>query len=351
VKYDRELLLGKKRNEVLDLHEVQQYGLDSFDDADYVSLYGLAPADWFARGVRALGRTAVECTRDRLAAAIAADVALVAADAHAGSHLLSILVRAQATRCTGCCDICPGPSASPSKTTNWCSDSPPAIWHRWSSQCACSRSTSSTQSLGEIDDNLQPALSHGARHEPQNAPTVERDDENQVGLSEGIVSLTDGGYDHGGIHAPGFLQNRKPKVEMLVVSAGDELVFAEVKDRPRPDLVPDDVAGLHLRTQHFGRGWNFQTEARRQPIAQDQNGLHPLRVVAEDREEDLNDVGSCAREWRAISIVVGSSLDQTAIERAEDRYFASGNAHVLLEMSSEKRRRSTATLVEHLLPQ
>ncbi|MGJ7512271.1 hypothetical protein [Variovorax sp. GT1P44] len=89
MKYDRELLLlGEKRNDVLDLHEVQQYGLDSYDDADYVSLYGLAPADWFAKGIRVLGRTAVECTRDRLAAAIAADVAFTAAGAHAGSYLV-----------------------------------------------------------------------------------------------------------------------------------------------------------------------------------------------------------------------------------------------------------------------
>jgi hypothetical protein len=89
MKYDRELLLlGTKRNEVLDLHEVQQYGLDSYDDADYVSLYGLAPADWFARGIRVLGRTAVECTRDRLATAIATDVGFAAAGAQAGSHLV-----------------------------------------------------------------------------------------------------------------------------------------------------------------------------------------------------------------------------------------------------------------------
>ncbi len=40
MKYDRELLLlDEKRNDILDLHEVQQYGLDSYDDPDYVSLY------------------------------------------------------------------------------------------------------------------------------------------------------------------------------------------------------------------------------------------------------------------------------------------------------------------------
>jgi len=80
--YDRELLLrGTKRNEVLELWEVQRYGTDSYGDADYVSVYGMRPADWYAKGVRLLGRTAVECTRDQLADAIGRDLAVVAATA------------------------------------------------------------------------------------------------------------------------------------------------------------------------------------------------------------------------------------------------------------------------------
>jgi hypothetical protein len=78
--YDRELLLGGgKRNAVLKLWEVQRYGSDSYGDADYVSLYGMRPADWYGKGVRILGRTAVECTRDRLGDAIAKDIAEIAA--------------------------------------------------------------------------------------------------------------------------------------------------------------------------------------------------------------------------------------------------------------------------------
>jgi hypothetical protein len=42
-----------------------------------VSVYGLPPIDWYAAGIRMLGRTAVECTRDALAATIAGDVAAV----------------------------------------------------------------------------------------------------------------------------------------------------------------------------------------------------------------------------------------------------------------------------------
>ena len=78
-RYDRGLLLsGPKRNEVLELWEVLRYGSDSFGDADYVCLYGMKPEKWFARGVRILGRTAVECTRDALADRLARDIAAVA---------------------------------------------------------------------------------------------------------------------------------------------------------------------------------------------------------------------------------------------------------------------------------
>jgi hypothetical protein len=90
-RYDRELLLGDaKRNAVLEMSEVQRYGSDSYGDADYVSVYGLRPADWYAKGVRLLGRTAVECTRDLLADAIGKDVARVAAIAPAMPRALVV---------------------------------------------------------------------------------------------------------------------------------------------------------------------------------------------------------------------------------------------------------------------
>jgi 16S rRNA G966 N2-methylase RsmD len=75
VVYDRALLLGPKRNEVLTLEAVMRYGSQSFGDPDYVSVYGLPPSDWYERGVQLLGRTAVECTRDRLGDLIGRDVA------------------------------------------------------------------------------------------------------------------------------------------------------------------------------------------------------------------------------------------------------------------------------------
>jgi 16S rRNA G966 N2-methylase RsmD len=72
---------SKKRNQVLELWEVHKYGVDSFSDADYLCIYGLKPADWYARGIRLLARTAVECTRDRLADRIGKDVVAAASTA------------------------------------------------------------------------------------------------------------------------------------------------------------------------------------------------------------------------------------------------------------------------------
>jgi hypothetical protein len=67
-RYDRQLLLhGSKRNAVLELGEGLQFGVDSFSDPEYLCVYGLKPAEWYARGARVLGRTAIECTPDRVA--------------------------------------------------------------------------------------------------------------------------------------------------------------------------------------------------------------------------------------------------------------------------------------------
>jgi len=81
--YDRQLLLlGSKRDVVLDLGEILRYGADSYGDADYVSIYGLPPAESYAKGIRLLGRTAVECTRDQLADAMGQEIASAVSSGH-----------------------------------------------------------------------------------------------------------------------------------------------------------------------------------------------------------------------------------------------------------------------------
>jgi 16S rRNA G966 N2-methylase RsmD len=79
-RYDRAFLLSpEKRNQVMALWEVRRYGLDSFADADYTRLYGLAPTEWYARGVRLLARTTAECVRDALGDCIGQEIAHVVA--------------------------------------------------------------------------------------------------------------------------------------------------------------------------------------------------------------------------------------------------------------------------------
>jgi hypothetical protein len=91
--YDRAYLLSaEKRNDVLSLDEIRRYGADSFGDPDYVSIYGMSPAEWYRRGARLLARTAVECTRDRLADLIGRDVAASAARAGAAGSSGTVVI-------------------------------------------------------------------------------------------------------------------------------------------------------------------------------------------------------------------------------------------------------------------
>jgi hypothetical protein len=120
--YDRALLLhGSKRNEVLTLEEVRQYGIDSFSDPDYVRIYGMLPSAWYGQGIRLLGRTAVECTRDALGNRIGRDIASIATHfpkPHISPSSTRLLARA--TRSTGSCDPSLTRRASPVSSTPGC---------------------------------------------------------------------------------------------------------------------------------------------------------------------------------------------------------------------------------------
>jgi hypothetical protein len=87
-RYDRDFLLHPaKRDQIVELWEVEKFGCDSFGDPGAVSLYGMTPAQWHARGVRILGRTTLEAVRDPLGNRIGEGVARVAATAPPGSAL------------------------------------------------------------------------------------------------------------------------------------------------------------------------------------------------------------------------------------------------------------------------
>jgi hypothetical protein len=79
-KYDREFLLSReKRNQLMELWEVEKYGKDSLGDPDHVHLYGMPPKDWYDRGVRILARTCREAVKDPLGNKIGQDIAEVVA--------------------------------------------------------------------------------------------------------------------------------------------------------------------------------------------------------------------------------------------------------------------------------
>ena len=85
-RYDRNFLLSPaKRNQIVELWEVEKFGRDSFGDPDAVALYGMRPAEWYAKGVRILARTTLEAVRDPLGNRIGADVARLAAMAPQGA--------------------------------------------------------------------------------------------------------------------------------------------------------------------------------------------------------------------------------------------------------------------------
>jgi hypothetical protein len=91
-KYDRDFLLSlEKRNQIVELWEVEKYGRDCFNDPNHVHLYGMSPNEWYGRGVRILARTCLEAVKDPLGNTIGRDVA-------------EIIARAPANRAVGVVD-------------------------------------------------------------------------------------------------------------------------------------------------------------------------------------------------------------------------------------------------------
>jgi hypothetical protein len=79
-KYDRDFLLSQeKRNQLVELWEVEKYGRDCFSDPNRVHLYGMPPKEWYERGVRILARTCLEAVKDPLGNKIGRDIAEVVA--------------------------------------------------------------------------------------------------------------------------------------------------------------------------------------------------------------------------------------------------------------------------------
>ena len=69
----------KKRNQLIELWEVEKYGKDCFGNPNHVHLYGMPPKEWYDRGVRILARTCLEAVKDPLGNKIGEDIAEVVA--------------------------------------------------------------------------------------------------------------------------------------------------------------------------------------------------------------------------------------------------------------------------------
>jgi hypothetical protein len=103
-KYDRDFLLSsEKRNQVVELSEVEKYGRDCFNDPNHVHLYGMSPKEWHERGVRILARTCLEAVKDPLGNKIGEDIAEVLA--RAASDRPIGVVDPFAGSCNGLCAI------------------------------------------------------------------------------------------------------------------------------------------------------------------------------------------------------------------------------------------------------
>lgn len=70
----RDALLGPKRATVLTVDEIREASRALYGDPEHLRIYGMPPDAFTARGIRILGRTAVECTTDPHATAIAEGV-------------------------------------------------------------------------------------------------------------------------------------------------------------------------------------------------------------------------------------------------------------------------------------
>src|SRR6516162_3371789 len=69
----------QKRNQLIELWEVEKYGKDCFGDPNHVHLYGMPPKEWHGRGVRILAPTCLEAVKDPLGNKIGEDIAELAA--------------------------------------------------------------------------------------------------------------------------------------------------------------------------------------------------------------------------------------------------------------------------------
>src|SRR5204863_371678 len=82
-----------------------------------------------------------------------------------------------------------------------------------------------------------------------------------------------------------------PEVQMLVVATCDQLGVAQREDRPDADLLAGGVVAFESRIHDLRRGRRVEPAVSGDPVAGDQNELHPQRVMRKDADESVDDAG------------------------------------------------------------
>jgi hypothetical protein len=99
------------------------------------------------------------------------------------------------------------------------------------------------------------------------------------------------------------------KSKCLFVSPGN-LVVAEEEDRPDADRLPGDVSIPNIGTEDFGRGRCIETCKRGCLVPDEEEQLHPQRVMREDGLEYIGDAEIPAPQRRPEGVTEIGAFDQ-----------------------------------------
>jgi hypothetical protein len=143
------------------------------------------------------------------------------------------------------------------------------------------------------------------------------------------VNRADGGHDHAISVAVRQVQHRYSKIQVLVVSPGNDFFFAEQEDWPDANLLPDDVSILDLGVEDFRRGRCIQTSKSGCLVPDDEEQL-PTRVMREDGQEHIGDAEILAVQRHPERITEIRAFDQLAAQHAAGRHIAFNDFHTKL---------------------
>ena len=87
----------------------------------------------------------------------------------------------------------------------------------------------------------------------------------------------------------GTFSTEKSEIHVLVIASGDDFILAERENGPDADLFTDDIAVLDLDVEDFRRGRCIQACKGGDLVTDDQEQLHPQRMMRENGEEDIDD--------------------------------------------------------------